>query len=230
MIKISNHLLKSITRFSYIAFTLLMIATPSQAASEQRKDIERTPFYDKNAELICGPSSTTTTAGGGGLTSGGSVYYLGDSIGEGVKASLEKNLTTAGYKIVVNADAGRSIAGPGQNTHTSGLEAATADAETIKGSQAVIIELGTNPENNFQANLNTLINQIKATGTQAKIYLVDVATSPSAETRPSAIATNKAIYAKATELGTPVISRFKIYYPGGNPETYENATSPNYAI
>lgn len=227
MIKVSNHLLKSITRLSYIALTIILIATPSQAASEQRKDIERTPFYDKNAELICGPSSTTPTAGGGGLTAGGSVYYLGDSIGEGVKVSLEKNLATAGYKVVVNADASRSIAGPGQNTHTSGLEAATADAETIKGSQAVIIELGTNSENNFQDKLNTLINQIKATGTQAKIYLVDVAASPSDATRIGAAATNKVIYAKATELGTPVISRFKIYYPGGNPETYENATNPS---
>ncbi len=41
-------------RLTYIVSTLLLIVTPAQAASEQRRDIERTPFYDKNAELICG--------------------------------------------------------------------------------------------------------------------------------------------------------------------------------
>lgn len=215
-----------LTRLTYIIATLLLVVTPAQAATEQRRDIERTPFYDKNAELICGPASTTQAAGGGGLTVGGSVYYLGDSIGEGVKTPLEKNLSAAGYKAVINASNSRAISRPGDDG-VSGLQAATNDAEIIKGAQVVIIELGTNPENNFKANLDTLVNQIKSTGTQAKIYLIDVAASPSTATRIGAAETNKAIYAKATELGTPVISRFKIYYPGGNPETYENATNPS---
>ena len=106
-----NKLKARFVSFTYIVSTLLLIVTPAQAASEQRQDIERTPFYDKNAELICGPSGSSQAAGGGGLTGGGSVYYLGDSIGEGVKTPLEKNLTTAGYKIVVNASNSRSISG-----------------------------------------------------------------------------------------------------------------------
>lgn len=217
----------SSSRFFFVLLVVLLIATPAQSASEQRRDIERTPFYDKNAELICGSSSSSSTSiGGGGLTVGGGVYFLGDSIGEGVKSSLEKNLTAAGYKITVNADSGRTITRGGQHLKTSGMEAATADAEVIKGSQAVVIELGTNSENNFKANLDTLVNQIKSTGSQAKIYLVDVAASPADAARIGAANTNKIIYAKAAELGTPVISRFKIYYPGGNPETYENATNP----
>ena len=52
-----NKLKARFVRFTYIVSTLLLIVTPAQAASEQRQDIERTPFYDKNAELICGPSA-----------------------------------------------------------------------------------------------------------------------------------------------------------------------------
>ncbi len=216
-----------LTRLIYIVSTLLLIATPSQAATEQRRDIERTPFYDKNAELICGPASSTQAAGGGGLTVGGTVYYLGDSIGEGVKTPLENNLTTAGYKAVVNASNSRSISGPGQDGQ-SGLEAAAKDAAVIQGSQVVVIELGTNPERSgdFAGNLNNLVNQIKTAGPQAKIYLVDVAVRADRAAGLGSANVNKAIYAKAAELGTPVISRFKIYYPGGNPETYENTTNP----
>lgn len=221
-----NRSQKHILSFLCYLTSILFIVTPAQAATEQRRDIERTPFYDKNAELVCGPTSTTQPAGGSGLTIGGTVYYLGDSIGEGIKPSLEKNLTAAGYKAVINTDASRSITGKGQNSNQSGLEVVTADSEIIKTAQVIIVELGTNPENNFPENLNNLIDQIKTTGTQAKIYLVDVAASPSAATRIGAAATNRAIYAKASELGSSVISRFKIYYPGGNPETYENAANP----
>ena len=223
-----NKLKARFVSFTYIVSTLLLIVTPAQAASEQRQDIERTPFYDKNAELICGPSGSSQAAGGGGLTVGGSVYYLGDSIGEGVKTPLEKNLTTAGYKIVVNASNSRSISGPGRDG-LSGLEAAAKDAAVIQGAQVVVIELGTNPESNgdFAGNLNNLITQIKTAGPQAKIYLVDVAVTTEQATRLGSANVNKAIYAKAAELGTPVISRFKIYYPGGNPETFENTASPS---
>jgi hypothetical protein len=57
-------------------------------------------------------------------------------------------------------------------------------------------------------------------------YLVDVAVRVDRVAGLGSANVNKAIYAKAAELGTPVISRFKIYYPGGNPETYENTTNP----
>lgn len=210
-----------------ILCALFLMTQPVLAVSEQRRNIERNPLYDKNAELSCaaptasgGTPATNTTAGGG-------LYYVGDSIGEGLKAAgLESQLTAKGYTPKVNADQSRSITGKGTNTRTSGIEAVQGDIEFIKTANVVVIELGTNPENNFGANLDNMLQIITSANPAARIYYVDVAASPAAAGRIGAAATNKVIYQHAATAGTQVISRFKIYYPNGDPQTYSGADAP----
>lgn len=226
-----NHIFQIIFRKIFrqiiiLSSIILLVASPAAAVSDQRKNIERNPFYDKNAEAECLSSSSTPTTTGGGVTSGG-VYVLGDSIGEGMRsAGLEDALKAKGFNPKLNVDQSRSITGRGVHTNTTGIEAIAADTEFIKNASAVVIELGTNPENNFPANLTFLTNLIKANNNAAKIYYIDVAASASAAARIGAANSNKAIYQAATTAGTPVISRFKLYYPNGDPQTYTNLPSP----
>lgn len=224
--KLFGQLNKSLVRVFLAICSLLMMAQPALAVTEQRRDIERTPFYDKNAELVCGTNTSGSSVGigSGGLTPGGSLYFLGDSIGEGMKPSLESLLSD--YTVKVNADWARSILGAGGHLKTSGLQAVDGDAEFIKTSQAIVIELGTNPENNFAGKLDLLVQKIQSINSTAKIYLIDVAASPSKAAELGAAATNGAIYTKASQLGTSVISRFKLYYPNSDPQTYANLTPP----
>lgn len=224
---------KIFSRAGFLLATLVVgifsTATPAFAVSAQRKGIERYPFYDKTAETICGNgvSGGTTATAQNTSAKGGPLWFLGDSIGVGLKqAKLESQLSAQGYTPQMNVSTSRSINGAGIEIKTSGLQAVDTDAAFIRTAQTVIIELGTNPENNFGANLTTLTNKIKTLNPAVKIYLIDVAASPQAAQRIGAANTNKAIYAKAAELGTPVISRFKIYYPNGDPQTYAGATSP----
>ncbi len=225
-----------LTRITLLVSTaLLLLGSLTQSAyavSPQRKGIERYPFYDKTAELLCGGVSG---AGGSSapaqsfIPQSGPLYFLGDSIGVGLKqAGLEAQLTGSGYQPQMNVSTSRSISGKGIDAgfKTSGLEAIDGDANFIKTANTVIIELGTNPENNFAGNLNTLVDKIKGLNANARIYLIDVAASPQAAQRIGAADTNKAIYTKASSLGTPVISRFKLYYPNGDPQTYGGATNP----
>lgn len=205
-----------------------MVAQPALAVSSQRRSIEQYPFYDKTAEQIC-DNGNVGVPGNQVPTPGGGVYFVGDSIGEGLlQAGLKSQLENAGYQALINADRSRSITGKGQTTKTSGLDALNSNASFIQTAKIVIVELGTNPEaqGNFAANLDTLISRIAGINGEAKIYFIDVAASPAAASRLNSAAANSAIYDRAAKLGTPVISRFKLYYPSANPQTYEGATSP----
>ncbi len=216
-----------ITRYgiTIICATLLTVS-PVAAVSDQRRNIERNPFYDKNAETDCLQSSADNPPTRDGV-SGGGIYVLGDSIGEGMRsAGLENSLKTKGFNPKLNVDQSRSITGKGVHTNTTGIEAVTADSDFIKNASAIVIELGTNPENNFPANLSFLTNLIKDTNKAAKIYYIDVAASASAANRIGAANSNKAIYQAAATAGTSVISRFKLYYPNSDPQTYADLSAP----
>jgi lysophospholipase L1-like esterase len=217
----------AITKTILSLLSFFMLVQPAYAVSSQREDIEKTPFYDKNAELICGPGGAASSGSSTNGATPGQIYVLGDSISVGMSASgLEGQLQTAGYTPAkINAVTARSISGGGF-ANQSGAQAIVADADFIRASKTVVIELGTNPESDFTGKLNTLVADIKALNGTATIFLVDVAVSASEAQRLGAANTNKIIYAKATELGTPVISRFKIYYPNGDPQTYANLGTP----
>jgi|GEM_PF-1662229 len=215
-------------RILRLIFILLLTLYPMSglAVSSQRNNIERFPFYDSSAETSpnnCSPTGDTT----GSSSGGGSLYFLGDSIGEGLKsASLEIQLSAIGYNVKMNVDRSRSITGKGANTKTSGLEAVATDIDTIKTGSTVIIELGTNPENNFERNLTTLVETIKSANPNTKIYFIDVAADAQAAKRLNIGATNAAIYKQAEIAGTVVMSRFKLYYPSGNPQNTANLPAP----
>ena len=229
-----------LNKASVLCMTLLLSGIPSIAEaasptstppiSEQRRNIERNPFYDKTAEVDpCTTSSVAASpSGGNGSTAGGTIFMIGDSIGVGMKAAgLEADLAARGFTSNIQVEGSRRIKYPGTTgPKKSGFDIATENADTIKNSSIIIIELGTNNEEDFAQSLQKLVDMIRAANSSAPIFLIDVAVRIDRERDIKAKDKNIAIYAQATKLGTPVISRYKVHFPSGDPVAYTGADTP----
>ncbi len=137
-------------------------------------------------------------------------YMVADSIGQGAEqAGLAAKLAAKTQsQVVINADPGRSITHPGSEKHQSALEAVNEDKALIKSAKNIVIELGTNPTDNFAKDLKVLIFEMKLLAPQAQIYVVDIGATRS-DTVGVWNERNKVIYQDAGPLGYKVISRAK---------------------
>lgn len=217
-----NKLFYNFIRRLYLAIaTCLVIVNPAFAISSQRENIERYPFYDESAEVGCAIQSS------GGADGKTALYFVGDSIGEGMlTAGLESKLGAKNITANINVDPGRSITGKGLIEKTSGIEAIQADIDVIQGSDIVVIELGTNPEPDFATNLQNIVNIINGANPSVTIYFMDVGVAEDKAASINAIQTNNAIYDQASKEGTNVISRFNLHFPSGDPKVYTGLGNP----
>lgn len=214
-------LLKTARQVALALSICALAASPVLAVSNQRENIERYPFYDESAEVGCAIQSS------GGTDGKTSLYFIGDSIGEGmVAAGLESKLSAKNITANINVDPGRSITGKGLTEKTSGIEAIQADIDIIQGSDIVVIELGTNPEPDFATSLQNIVNIINGANPDVTIYFMDVGVSEEKAAAINAVQTNSAIYDQASKEGTNVISRFNLHYPNGDAKIYTSLGSP----
>lgn len=207
-------------------FTLLTLAalffspTAALAASEQRQGIERYPFYDKYAEL-CGFGGVDEQVGRG-AGGPGPVYLLGDSIGVGMQsAGIESMFSAKGFTPRLNVATSRGIQRGGQSAAPSGLDAVTVDAEFVKSAKYIVIELGTNLENNFSSLQSQLIQKIRGINPDAQLLWVDVYSS---DNQAAYSQVNKTIYSNQS-LGYKVISWSKLIAPTADPQNLTPTTT-----
>ncbi len=115
-----------------------------------------------------------TTEGDEDVTS--SLYMVGDSISVGASADLEREFKSRGINAYINGSVSRSITGKGTTagSKTSGLEAVEQDKKRIETADYVVVQLGTNQNNNFEKTIQDLIKKVKSYNNEVTIYWVDV--------------------------------------------------------
>ena len=127
-------------------------------------------YYDKDVAVECNTEAQSANA-----IDNTSVYVIGDSYGDGYKDDLTKKLKAEGYNpIDYDISVSRSISGAGQNPNTSGLDAVKKNQDKIKTAGTIIIQLGTNPENNFDKNLKQIMDDINKINPAARKFWVNV--------------------------------------------------------
>ncbi|MEX2209779.1 MAG: M15 family metallopeptidase [Patescibacteria group bacterium] len=89
----------------------------------------------------------------------GPVYFVGDSIGTGIRDKL-------GDRYTVNAETGRAL--------PAGISALESDTPKVENADAVVVELGTNKSNGFAADAQTMVNKIRNKNDSAAIYWVEI--------------------------------------------------------
>lgn len=122
-----------------------------------------------------GRPSVTDFSGGGGP-----VYMIGDSITAGAKADLEAEFRGQLLDVAkIDGVPSRSFTSKGEGD-TNGLQQLDADRQVIKRANSVVIAVGTNGEDapgeskNFKKNAEAALRKVQGTGTNAKIYWVNL--------------------------------------------------------
>lgn len=188
---------------------------------DQRVTHDLVLLYNNQPE----PDATQSASSGPGLSNPGSVYIVGDSLSVGTAASgLDDRLSSAGWPTTIHGAVGRSITGKGMGGEANGLDQVDADKELIAQVKNIVIILGTNPENNFQANQAALISKLRSINGSAKLFWVNVgATKFPAQYSQ----TNQIITSQAAPLKYSVIDWYRAVFPGGDPtKVSANAASP----
>ena len=208
--------------------TILSTPQGSGIGSPEFQRLNRSEYYDS-----CGGGGTSATPASN-TSSGplGKVYVLGDSITlRAQRLNYEDSLKQAGatdVKIVASAGGNLGSAG-NDGVIKSGFQSIDDDKDYIKNANTFIMAHGTN---NLQGGLGVAdekpvikeaIDKIKATGSQAKIYWVDIAiTAGSGGSDDVAKNMNKLIHG-STDLGYSVISWAKVVDPDIDPANQTTA-------
>lgn len=164
---------RTFTKFITLTTIVFIIGTSGvYAISPEQQALFRKGIYhyDIGASAdICGSSGNTDFATNRG------VYVLGDSYGGGYGDLLQQKLQDKGYSdVTINYSSGRSISGKGTSPNTSGLEAVDEDNSKISNKGVIIIELGTNPEQDFKNNQEKLLKKLQTINSSASYYWVNV--------------------------------------------------------
>lgn len=119
-------------------------------------------------ECVCETPAATTASGSSALSSvfgatvhaasGGKPFLLGDSIGVGLKPEL----------------GGWSVEATGAISLPASFEKADARKDDIRSASVVVIELGTNPTDNFESDAKKMVRKIKSYNSSAPIYWVQI--------------------------------------------------------
>jgi murein DD-endopeptidase MepM/ murein hydrolase activator NlpD/lysophospholipase L1-like esterase len=165
-----NKLFAIITLVVFCASSMTATAMSPEQKSLYRKNIL---YYD----LACAGVEDSIEASG----SIENLYMVGDSITEGAEKDLDDEFTKKGVKnALINASVGRSITGKGTTQdQTSGLQAIDNDKNKpgLKNANVVVVALGTNQNNDFAGTMKDMIDKIKATNSEARIYWVNIFSS-----------------------------------------------------
>lgn len=105
------------------------------------------------------------------------VYVLGDSLTVRMKnAGLRQSFADQNWHSVISGVVGRAVAA--NSPSPSGLVQAGMDTASIKGASAVVLELGTNPQDgstsDFAQDWKTLVGRIRVDNPKAHIYWVNI--------------------------------------------------------
>ena len=182
--------------------------------SDLNSILNNTQFYDP---VIQPCSSENGNSKVSSLTRGSSVYILGDSITERSASTYQSSFKKLGITANIDAQAGRSLNGPGiDGTHTTGMQAIAQDTTEISSASAIIIGLGTNGGDTTNS-IYAAIKAIKKDNTSAPIYWIDTIVI----NRPDYIQiidqANQAIFGQANIQNYKVINWFKTVDPNGDP-------------
>lgn len=141
-----------------------------QALSSDQKKALQTGVYYFNTEEGCYLGSAQTNPVGANAS--GKVYMIGDSIAEGSAQALDGGFKAKGFSTLeLNAKSSRRLSEGG--TDLDGLSVLQNDTARISGSNAVVIELGTNgglsPD-----NIKKAIAIVKQAAPSANIFWVNI--------------------------------------------------------
>lgn len=119
------------------------------------------------SNCVC-PSPATASAGSSALAgllgatahaaSGGKPFLLGDSIGVGLEPELS----------------GFTVEATGAITLPSSFTQADARKDDIRNASAIVIELGTNKTDNFEADAKKMVQKVKSYNSSAPVYWVEI--------------------------------------------------------
>lgn len=152
-------------------------------------------------------STTPCTPSGGTPSGSGSVYFVGDSIGVGIKPDLGTALSGAGWQLGLSDSlSSRTLSGGSVSPDGLGAVDQPADQAAIKAAKAVVVELGTNTGGFSAANVSAMIGKIKALNSAAAIYWVDTVVVSRPGYTASLNGVNSIIYSQATTNNYKVIS------------------------
>lgn len=235
-------------RIIQLFLVIMIIFTPNHALAlsskqgsdptgkSQRYVIEQAPWLDPT---ICAPTNASIGTPGSAAQPG-QTWLLGDSLSVGLKnVGLEEKLSVKGFPTKINANGGRSIKseGGGSDAPGNGIEAVQNDSQYIKDSKNVVIALGTNDANNtntdfvsrtFPVNQQELLDKIKDTGFNGKVFWVDVAAvgNGSNFNKAGAQVVNRTIYDN-TSKGYSPISQYGFVWQDNNPNNIINKSLPD---
>jgi lysophospholipase L1-like esterase len=216
---------------SLILLVLLLagqfVQTASAISDEQMKLFrENINYFDIDA---C-TSPSAQSSGGADPVNVSKIYLLGDSIMVGAYYAggdpLKQAISDKGWSSQADASGGRGMSYAGSDPRgnlpgrtKSGLDAIKADADAIRGSDTVIIELGTNETNPpagankssalFKGEMEQAIQEVKNINSSAHIYWVNLFSQPSQPYTPWVKQYNQVISSVAADKDITVIDTTK---------------------
>lgn len=210
-----------------IALNIAFVPTVKALLPFTEKDVEKIyaneTYRDPEESLSC---SVNGTQGGSK-----SVYLLGDSWLERITSGTNtiENVLANSYQLEVvgtNSSVGRNISSIGGTKDQTGLEAVTADEDIIKNVGAIVIILGTNPDD-YARHVPELIEAIRNVSS-AEIFWVNTSANRDENIATNSESANRAINVSSTELDFNVIDFYSMAFPyDEDPETVEiNTDSP----
>lgn len=153
---------------SLVFFTVKPPVVNAVAKSDLNSLINRRPFYNPTDD--CDSSvGTVSSAVTQSAATPGPVFLLGDSIGEGLAATLGSALPAdAGWSVTANTRVSRPL--------SEGISVASSKPAGLADAKSVLVVLGTNPDSakNNTAGINELVETIRKAPTSAPIYWLKV--------------------------------------------------------
>ena len=169
-------------------FMLVLAPVVHAISTEELNAISSTPYYNSSDTAQCTPSPTATTPVSTGVKAGAKVFVIGDSLTYGmVKLGglLNKMAAAeAGYSVNTSFEdpstnppriSGPSVEATEGINITNTIPRITADHGVDLDpahTDAIIIGLGTNPENDRVAHIHSLIQAIRTINSTAPIYWI----------------------------------------------------------
>jgi hypothetical protein len=150
--------------FVLVIFLLSQGVISVSALTQAQKDAIKSGarYYNTEEDVFIQCSSPTSPT-----SQSGSVYMVGDSIGTQVESSLDSEFSNSDREFNANVVAGRTL--------PQGISAINQDADVIRSAGAVIVQLGTNAGGFSAANVQEMVNRIRALSSEATIFWVDTA-------------------------------------------------------
>lgn len=165
-------LMRIVTFFIFAVFSLSFIQANASALSQEQKNLYKSGiyYYDIGVSNDCNTVSSSSAANN-------KVYVVGDSYAQGVEGALKPKLSELGYEVSGwNAVQGRSITTPGSdpsNAPQKGIDAIEADSDTIKNSGTIVIILGTNNSDAYNADIPVFMKKINSINGSARKFWVN---------------------------------------------------------